>query len=333
MDDVRQGPSQIFSSLALITVLCLSVSAAAQEESGDDPIVDAVDLALGGEEPGELPGEPGLAPDEPGQPPAEEPQERFVPRSGNEPDPRALEMYAYAEEAYAQGRYQEAVGFLEEALTYDPNAADLQYNMALVLERLGEFDEALRYLELYRQHQLDDEEQTRVDRMIVRIRGAAANAPVAPVPEVRTRVVTRRFGRADGWFWGMVGATVLFAGGAVATGALALDWNAAAEGFRLGANGDINEYRYFADTASTLALLTDIGIGLASATALTALLLYVLRSSQVEEAVTADEPAEDGEPAAAEDVVNPTESASRLRRALVPMVSAGPTGFLMSWDI
>lgn len=130
-------------------------------------------------------------------------------------------------------------------------------------------------------------------------------------------MVTRRFGRADAWFWSMLGVTILFTGGAVVTGVLALDWEAAAAEFRLGANGDHDDYRYLADTAETLALLTDIGIGLASAAALTTLLLYVLRTHEVEEAVEGE-----GQPA--------TEPAAA---ALIPRVSAGPGGFVLAWDL
>lgn len=243
-------------------------------------------------------------------PPVEEPQESFT--QNDEPDPRALELYVQAEDAYDEGRYQDAVALLEEAVSHDPNAPDLLYNLALVYERLGNYDGALEYLQRYRQFQLGDEEQNRVDRMMVRIRGARAHAPAPPEPEVQTRVVTERIGVADGWFWGMLGATVLFGGAAIVTGVLALDWHGAAADYRLGTDGNLDDFHYMEDTAYYLSIVTDVLIGLSSAAALTALLLYVLRRRPV-----------DGGEQETRATDNPA----------VPDVMIGPTGISLGWEM
>jgi len=290
--------------LASVTWWCVAAPALAQAE--DYP--ETVDETEGA--PGDAAG-PALESEEPeGETPeGETPVERFARSSDAAPDERALELYQLAETAYDEGRYQDAVNLLEEALTYDPDAPDLLYNLALVYERLNDFDLALDYLERYRTNELDSEEQDRVERMMVRLRGAREHAPPPPEPEVRTRVVTRRFGLADGWFWSMVGATLLFGGSAVVTGVLALDWIGAADQFRLGDNGTLEDFHYLEDTAYTLAVLTDVAIGLASATALTALLLYVLRTRPAEE----------------------TGDAVPEAPAVVPAVSVGPSGVVVGW--
>lgn len=192
--------------------------------------------------------------------------------------PEALRLYRISEELYAEGRYQEAVAILLRVIELDPNAPELYYNIALVFEHLQEFDRALEFLEQYNTFDIGAEEQRRVERMMNRIRGAREHLPPTVEVQTRTRVVVQRFGRADGIFWGMVGSTILFAAGAAVTGGLAIDWSNASEDFTVGVDGDLADYRYWINVADTLALMTDILIGVAAASAITALLLYVLRT-------------------------------------------------------
>lgn len=210
----------------------------------------------------------------------EDGQEPFVQGEGG--DPQALILYEEAEQLYDEGRYQEAVVTLRRVLEIDPEAPELYYNIALVYEHLNDFDHALEYLDRYSQFDIDEGERDRVARMMVRIRGAREHAPTTPEPQTRTRVVTQRFGRADAAFWTMFAATILFGGGAAITGGLALDWADAADRFVLGPDGDQDEHAYWVSVANDLALVTDVLIGLTSASAITALLLYVLRTHSVE---------------------------------------------------
>lgn len=213
-------------------------------------------------------------------PAPEDGQEPFVQGEGG--DPQALILYEEAEQLYDEGRYQEAVVTLRRVLEIDPEAPELYYNIALVYEHLNDYDHALEYLDRYSQFDIDEGERDRVERMIVRIRGARAHAPVTPEPRTRTRVVVQRFGRADAAFWTMFAATILFGGGAAITGGLALDWADGADRFVLGPDGDQDDHAYWVGVANDLALTTDVLIGLTSASALTALLLYVLRTHSVE---------------------------------------------------
>jgi Flp pilus assembly protein TadD len=49
-------------------------------------------------------------------------------------------------EAYREARDLDAIAPLERALAIDPDHADTHYDLAVVLRRLGRFDEARRHL-------------------------------------------------------------------------------------------------------------------------------------------------------------------------------------------
>jgi tetratricopeptide (TPR) repeat protein len=260
----------------------------------------------------------------------EDGQEPFVQGEGG--DPQALILYQEAEELYDEGRYQEAVTTLVRVLEIDPNAPELYYNIALVYEHLNEYDRALEYLDRYSQFEIDGDERQRVERMMVRIRGARAHAPSTPEPQTRTRVVVQRFGRADGWFWSMVAATILFGGGACITGGLALDWADAADEFVLGPDGDEDEHQYWVYVADSLALTTDVLIGAASAAAVTALLLYVLRTHSEVDDSTDGEGGEDGE-GDNDGFAGAASGASPGRAWRAPTIQVGLGAVMIGWEL
>lgn len=55
----------------------------------------------------------------------------------------AQTLVAKAEDAYEQEDYSKAVALLKEADTKDPNNPDILYRLGYMLEKLGDFDEAL----------------------------------------------------------------------------------------------------------------------------------------------------------------------------------------------
>ncbi len=74
------------------------------------------------------------------------------PASASEQDARkkqAMTLHDEARELHAQGRYRAAVARLEAALALDPEGKELVYNLALIHERLGEVEPALRYYQRY----------------------------------------------------------------------------------------------------------------------------------------------------------------------------------------
>ena len=218
----------------------------------------------------------------------------------SEPIPEALSLYRQAERAYDEGQYEAAVASLLRAREIDPGAPELLYNIALVYEKLNAFDEALGYLENYLSSGVDAQEQERVQRMMARLRGAREHASppdnpvqetgeptertVAPVEQElaaselpETRVVVRRLGRIDGWFWGTLSTSLVLAAGAAALGTVALMWANRADQFVLGHDGDLKDHRQLTESADRFALATDVLLGAAAGAALTALLLYALR--------------------------------------------------------
>jgi tetratricopeptide (TPR) repeat protein len=64
------------------------------------------------------------------------------------PDERARELYLRGDRLYAEGSYDEAIAALEQAYDLSHRSA-LLYDIANALERLGRYEEALRYLNDY----------------------------------------------------------------------------------------------------------------------------------------------------------------------------------------
>jgi tetratricopeptide (TPR) repeat protein len=117
---------------------------------------------------------------------------------------------------YQQGAYREAIAELEAARALDPKAKDLVFNLGVIHEKLGEIDDALRFLRLYAQMDLEPTELTRAENYIKRLEGAKAEVDAKKAAVTRpdhddTQPAPRVRGRIDA-------ATI--AAGAVAVGAL-----------------------------------------------------------------------------------------------------------------
>ena len=100
---------------------------------------------------------------------------------------KAQQHFQRARELYASGAYREAITELEAAHTLDPTAKDLVYNLALVNEKLGKIDDALRWMQTYRGMELDAQERGRAEAAVRRLEGAkreiaAQKTPATPPP-------------------------------------------------------------------------------------------------------------------------------------------------------
>lgn len=104
---------------------------------------------------------------------------------------QAMALHDEARELHAQGRYRDAIASLEAALELDPEGKELVYNLALIHERLGELDPALRYYQRYLEMETVPKERERIQGVIHRLEGAkhdlvaareASRARVAPSP-------------------------------------------------------------------------------------------------------------------------------------------------------
>ncbi|MEZ4223751.1 MAG: tetratricopeptide repeat protein [Polyangiaceae bacterium] len=129
-----------------------------------------------------------------------------------------------AQEAYRRGAYRDAVDELERARRLDPGSKDLEYNLGLVYEKLGDIDQALKHFLRYRDMETDSQELTRIERTIERLRGARdefdetstvpaeqAKSPIVYRPTIVVKEAPRR-GRLDGFTYaagGIAGAAAI----------------------------------------------------------------------------------------------------------------------------
>ncbi len=108
---------------------------------------------------------------------------------------------------YRAGKYRRAVEELDAALDQDPGGKDLVFNLALVQEKLGDLDGAIRSLGRFQSLEKDPVEIERATEAIERLQGArveaianarlgAAPAVTVPSPSARER------GKLDAWVIG-----------------------------------------------------------------------------------------------------------------------------------
>jgi tetratricopeptide (TPR) repeat protein len=208
----------------------------------------------------------------------------------SEAPPEALAHYQRGRALYLEGRYNEALAELAAALTFDPDSAELHYNVARLHELLGEIDAAIAAYETYRRFVPADDAQelARVDATLRRLRGARSEVkPAAAEPQIVTieRPAPRR-GVADGWFWALGGAGLVTLVGAGASGGVALWLDDKHGRFVLGQDGSLSDYEQEGTRLRRLALATD-GLAIAGSTlTLSAILVYALRVRPVQPVIS-----------------------------------------------
>jgi tetratricopeptide (TPR) repeat protein len=183
-------------------------------------------------------------------------------------------------ELYLSGAYREAIVELDAARAMDPKAKDLVYNLAIVHEKLGEIDEALRYARLYVQMDLEPAERTRAESYIKRLEGAKSEVvvrPVAPPPPVET---VR--GKLDAATIAAGVVAIGAAGAGVAFGVKALGDKPSAS-FTTGVNGTYQDLANETSKAHSEAVVADICFGAAAAAAVATAVLYFARTRDVQQ--------------------------------------------------
>src|SRR5690349_16295735 len=99
----------------------------------------------------------------------------------------AQQHFQRAKDLYQTGAYREAIAELELARTLDPKGKDLVFNLGIVHEKLGKFDEAIA---LFRQYLAMDNvsaaERAKAENVIKRIEGAKREVPVVPAAQPTT---------------------------------------------------------------------------------------------------------------------------------------------------
>ncbi len=86
----------------------------------------------------------------------------------------ARKHFLRALEGYRRGDYRTARLELERAVVFDPGSKDLQYNLAVVLERLGEYEKAIDRWERYQELEGVPAERKRAQLAIRRLAGVRA---------------------------------------------------------------------------------------------------------------------------------------------------------------
>jgi tetratricopeptide (TPR) repeat protein len=92
---------------------------------------------------------------------------------------QAMALHDEARELHASGRYRAAITRLEAALALDPQGKELVYNLALIHERLGEVDPAVRYYRRYLEMATEPREREKIEGVLRRLEGAKPDLVVA----------------------------------------------------------------------------------------------------------------------------------------------------------
>lgn len=204
-------------------------------------------------------------------------------REAVDPSTEAARHFEAALEHYRAGKYRDALGELEEAYGLDPTGKDLVYNLAVVSEKLGRFDDAIHYLTRYLELETDPKELERTRDVIRRLEGArteltpssssAAKAPPCPAP-VQTPAPPP--GKLDEWVFATGGLSVaaLVVGTVFGVRALARD----PRGESTGDGVDIDELESRVSEAEDLATVADIAFAVSLISGSGAVLLYFGRT-------------------------------------------------------
>jgi tetratricopeptide (TPR) repeat protein len=222
----------------------------------------------------------------PGEPAAEALKSPDGGYATGRPPSAAVEHYLQGRKWYLAGRYRDALVELKAALEYDPQSADLLYNVARVYENLRLFDEAIAYYQRYleRLPADADDERDKTDKTIRRLQGAKRefeqqqrleHSRAAENPQSTARV-----GRADFAFWltGSVAGALLAAGGV--TGVLALKKTDDVTTFVVGPDGSVAQRARLVSQADQLALATDLLLAGGAVAFTGAVLLFLLRDAE-----------------------------------------------------
>lgn len=203
-----------------------------------------------------------------------------------------MKAYAEARGLYGRGQYRDAVKRLEEARVLDPTAKELVYNLALVHEKLGELDDALRYMKMYVGMETDPAERERAEKAVERLEGARKDLakkaePAAEPPPQQPLIVPSahpppppppaRRGRLDAWTIGAAGVSVVGLGAGTFFGLSALSQTPNDPTTSRGGSS-VQSLRDDASGAHGKAILADVGFGVALVAGAAAAILYFTRN-------------------------------------------------------
>ncbi len=234
----------------------------------------------------------------------------------------AQQHFQRAKDLYQTGAYREAIAELEQARGLDPKAKDLVFNLGIVHEKLGKFDEAIGFFRQYMEMEgVTAAERGKAENIIKRIEGAKREVAVPPRQGNDGHATTdpaRSSGDGRGEQEptnGRIDAATIAAGSVAVVGLglgatfgiLALSTKPSS--FVTGRDGTYDQLQSKTSSAHTEAVVADIGFGVGIAAAVVTAYLYFGRSKE------ATPRADRGRPPRAS--VLPT---------IAPSISASPNG-------
>ncbi len=227
--------------------------------------------------------------------PREEPQPATATLTDDQK--KAQEHFQKAKDLYSAGRYNEAIAELEVARNLDPKAKDLVFNLGIVHEKLGKFDEAIAFFRTYIDMEgVTAQERAKAEGIIKRVEGAKREVTPTPTTTAPTAsgsstvtppppVEKKERGRIDA-------ATI--AAGSIAIAALGVGTyfgiravTTRPDDFVTGRDGSYADLQTRSDDAHTAAIVADIGIGVGIVAALATAYLYFGRTKDPQRIGTA----------------------------------------------
>lgn len=209
---------------------------------------------------------------------------------------KAQRHFQRAKELYQAGSYREAVGELEAARALDPKAKDLVYNLGIVHEKLGKFDEAIGYFRSYLDlESVTPAEKQKAESIIKRIEGAKREVPpgtpgdngsgttqpegggrVTQPPRQQTEQPAH--GRVDAATITAASVAVIGLGVGATFGVLAMSTRP--KDFVTGRDGTYEDLQKKTGDAHTMAIVADVGFGAGVVSAALAAYLYFGRTKE-----------------------------------------------------
>jgi hypothetical protein len=205
---------------------------------------------------------------------------------------KAQQHFQHAKELYQAGSYREAVEELESARALDPKAKDLVFNLGIVHEKLGKFDEAIADFQTYLEMDgVTPAERQKAESIIKRIEGAkrevhattptpASSTPheaTEPTPPAGDRPADKpAHGRIDAATIAAASVAVVGLGVGTAFGVRALSMRPS--NFVTGRDGTYQDLKTQTDDAHTSAIVADVGFGVGIVGAVVATWLFFGRT-------------------------------------------------------
>jgi hypothetical protein len=198
----------------------------------------------------------------------------------------AQQHFQRAKDLYQTGSYREAIAELEAARLLDPKAKDLVFNLGIVHEKLGKFDEAIAFFRQYMEMEgVTGSERGKAENIIKRIEGAKREVPAKPVASGTTEPAPppppedAKRGRIDGATLGVGAGAIVGLGVGTVFGILALA-NQPPKNFVTGRDGTYEDLTSKTDGAHTLAVVADVGFAVGIVAAAVTAYLYFGRTKE-----------------------------------------------------